>query len=318
VRVVLQRALRAVLLLFGVSALSFALVEAAPGDFLSDLRLNPQVSPATIDALRTEYGLDAPVTVRYGRWLRASVRGHFGYSLLYRMPVERLVWRRALNTLLLTVTSLICAWGLALAIGVGGAVVRGRADHVAGAGAAVALALPDVLVAFALLSVAASTGWLSAGGMLGSATPSGPWASAADIASHLAVPAIVLIVSATPMLVQHVRQSLGDAMSGPLALALAARGIPRRRRVVRHALRLATAPLAALGGLSIGTLLSAGLVVEAIAGWPGLGSLLLEAVNARDQYVVVAATLLSALLLIAGNAAAEVAAYAVDPRIRKT
>jgi peptide/nickel transport system permease protein len=317
VRVVLQRAVRAVVLLFGVSLLSFALIEAAPGDFLSDLRVNPQVSPATVDALQREYGLDAPVSVRYGRWLRASLHGHLGFSLLYRTPVEQLVWRRALNTLTLTATSLACAWCLALAIGVASAALRGRADRWTGAGAAVLLALPDVLVALALLTVAAHTGWLSAGGMSSLDRQSGAWASVADIASHLAVPSAVLIVSTTPLLLQHVRQALNDALTPPLALALAARGVPRRRRIMRHALRLAAAPLAALGGLSMGALLSAGLVIEAIAGWPGLGSLLLEAVAARDEYVVVAITLLSALFLVAGNAVADAAAYAADPRARE-
>jgi peptide/nickel transport system permease protein len=319
VRVLLERAIRAAVLLFGVSLLSFLLLEAAPGDFFDELRLNPQISPATIAALRAEYGLDAPLLTRYERWVAAALRGHFGYSLQYRVPVERLLWHRAANTLLLTGVALAIAWVIALAVGLATAATNRRwPDQVAGTIAAALLALPDVLITLALLSIAAHSGWLPVGGMSSIDAAPGLRNRVADLARHMTVPVAILVVSIAPGLLQHVRHALADALPSPLIVALTARGLPRRRVIVRHAFRLAAAPLAALGGLSLGTLLSASLLVEAVVGWPGLGALLLEAVSARDEYVIVGATIVSTVFLVCGNAIGDAVLYATDPRARMT
>jgi peptide/nickel transport system permease protein len=317
VRVLLERAIRAAVLLFGVSLLSFLLLEAAPGDFFDELRLNRQISPATIAALRAEYGLDAPLVTRYGRWLASALHGHFGYSLHYRVPVERLLWRRAANTLLLTGVALAFAWLLALGVGLAtAATTRAWPDRLAGGIAAALLALPDVLITLVLLSIAAHSGWLPAGGMSSVDPAPSLRAVAVDLARHMTVPVLILVISIAPGLLQHVRHALADAVSFPLAVALTARGLPRRRIVARHALRLAAAPLAALGGLSLGTMLSASLLVEALVGWPGLGALLLEAVTARDEYVIVGATIVSTVFLVCGNAIGDAVLYVTDPRAR--
>lgn len=316
-RVLLERAIRAAVLLFGVSLLSFFLLEAAPGDFFDELRLNRQINPGTVAALRAEYGLDRPPLVRYGRWVQSALHGHFGYSLQYRVPVERVLWERAANTLLLTGIALALAWLIALGVGLATATASRRwPDRLAGGIAAAMLALPDVLITLVLLSIAAHSGWFPAGGMSSIDAPPGLENAAADVARHLVVPVAILVISIAPGLLQHVRHALADAVPRPLAVALTARGLPRRRVIVRHALRLAAAPLAALGGLSLGTLLSASLLVEALVGWPGLGALLLEAVTARDEYVIVGATIVSTLFLVCGNAVGDAVLYATDPRSR--
>jgi peptide/nickel transport system permease protein len=317
VRLLLERATRAAILLIGVSFLSFLLLAAAPGDFADDLRLNPQVSPATIDALRVEFGLDAPLLTRYTRWLRATARGHLGYSVTYRLPVERVIWRRAGNTLLLTLTSLVIAWSLAMAIGLAAAIARGGTlDRTVGLLAAALLGIPELLIALALLTYSAHTGWLPVGGMSSPDASTGTWSALRDLAAHMTIPVAVLTLATMPGLLQHVRRALESSVPPPLATALAARGLPRTRLVARHALRLASAPLAALGGLTVGSILSAGLLVEVIVGWPGMGTLMLEAVLARDPFVIVAATVLSTAVLIAGNAIGDLLLYAADPRTR--
>ncbi len=315
-RVLLGRGVRAGILLLTVSFLTFLAIARTPGRFGDELRLNPQISPATIAALRAEFALDEPLLPRYGHWLAAAARGHLGYSLTYRIPVERLLWGRAANTLLLTGTSLAIAWTIAIAAGLAGAAARhGGWDRAVGITAAAVLALPDLLIAIALLTLAAHSGMLPAGGMSSPGVTAG-WAAARDLIAHMAIPVAVLTISTTPALLQHVRSALAEAMPVPLATALHARGLPRARLITRHALKLAAAPLAALGGLSIGSLLSAGLLVEVLVGWPGLGSLLLESVMARDQFVVVAATLLATAALLAGNAIGDLLLHAADPRVR--
>src|SRR5690349_24627895 len=102
---VLQRMLRSILMLVGVSVLCFLFTEMAPGSFFDEMRLNPQISPDTIATLRAQYGLDRPLGVRYSRWFMSAMRGDLGYSIAYNAPVAPLLWTRAKNTLLLTLTA---------------------------------------------------------------------------------------------------------------------------------------------------------------------------------------------------------------------
>src|SRR5215469_3320546 len=122
---VARRTLHALLLLAAVSLLSFVLLSLAPGNFFDELRLNPQVSPETVAALKAEYGVDRPLLVRYWRWTEAAVRGDFGYSLSYRCAVGVLIWPRVRNTLVLTILASMVAWAIALPWGTLEAMHRG-------------------------------------------------------------------------------------------------------------------------------------------------------------------------------------------------
>jgi peptide/nickel transport system permease protein len=143
-----------------------------------------------------------------------------------------------------------------------------------------------------------------------------PWATAADVCRHLAVPAGVLAVGLLPVLVRHVRASVRAVLASTYITAARARGVPGRRLLFRSALRAAAAPLVALLGLSIANLLSVSLVVEIITGWPGLGPLLVEATRARDMPVVAAAVLCSCVLLVLGGLIADAGVQISDPRVR--
>mgnify|MGYP001067626156 CR=1 FL=1 len=109
-----RRAGHGLLMLFGVSLLLFLLFQAAPGDFLSEVKLNSQISPETMAQLRAQYGLDQSLPVRYWQWAKSSVRGDFGYSFAYNVPAASLLWPRARNTLLLSVPALIISWLIAV------------------------------------------------------------------------------------------------------------------------------------------------------------------------------------------------------------
>jgi ABC-type dipeptide/oligopeptide/nickel transport system permease component len=122
---ILRRLVRALLLLVGVSALCFLFSEMAPGSFFDEMRLNPQISPETILALRSRYGLDQPLVVRYGRWMRSALHADLGYSIAYNLPVAPLLWSRAKNTLLLTSTALVLTWLISVPLGVWTANRRG-------------------------------------------------------------------------------------------------------------------------------------------------------------------------------------------------
>jgi peptide/nickel transport system permease protein len=319
VRFLLRRVGHGLLLLFAVSLLSFLLAELAPGDFLAEMRFDPQISSDTVETLRERYGLDRPLPVRYLSWLASIGRGELGYSFSHRAPVAPLLRRRAGNTLLLTVSAMLLAWAIAVPLGAWMARRPGGwADRLGLWTTALPLAVPDLLLALAGLWLAARTGWFPVGGMTSlDFDQLDRWGRLVDLAHHLALPVAVLSVAALPVLVRHVRSALLESLQAPFVSAARGHGIPRRRLLFRYALPAAANPLISLFGLSVARLLSGSLLVEVVLGWPGMGPLFLEAILARDLHVVVAATLCSCLFLIAGNLAADLLLYAADPRIRR-
>jgi peptide/nickel transport system permease protein len=315
---VASRMLHGLLLLLGVSALSFALLSAAPGNVFDELRLNPQISPETVAALKAEYGVDKPWPVRYARWLQSALRGEFGYSLSYRCNVGTLLWPRARNTLLLTSLATLLAWAIAVPWGTLEALHQGRWLDLAGGGlTAILLAIPELVLGLLCLLLAARTGWFPVGGMFSS---HGMEASLPeklpDLGIHLVLPVVALALGGAPLLIRYVRAGLVEVLHAPFIEAARGHGISTPRIVFRHALPAAANSLIALLGFSIGALLSTSLLTEVILGWPGLGPLVLESILARDTYVVMAVVVLSSVFLLAGNLIADLLLYSTDPRIR--
>jgi peptide/nickel transport system permease protein len=304
--------LHGLLLLVGVSLLSFLFADLAPGDYFSQLRTDPRVSAETVAALRAQYGLDRPLPVRYAAWVASVLRGDFGYSLAYNSPVGPLLWARVRATLLLTGTATLLAWLIALPLGIWNATARGTwGDSVSKVILSFLLAIPDLVLAIVFLMLAVETGYFPTGGMV---SP-GP-ERVLDVAWHLVLPVAVLVLGMLPTLVRHVRASMAEAIDSPFALSARAQGIPRRRLLFRHLLPAAANPLISLFGFSLGTLLSASLLIEVVMGWPGLGPLFLEAIMARDFALVLAVVMLSASFLVVGNLLADILLYRMDPRIR--
>lgn len=318
-RFLARRFAHAVLLLLAVSLLSFALLQLAPGDFFDGLRLDPEISPQTIDGLRAQYGLDRPLPVRYERWLVSALHGQLGFSLAYRSPAGPILRERARNTLLLTGTATILAWMLAIPIGIWSATSKGKwPDRVSGLATSTLLTIPDLLLFLLLLLLAVRTGWFPAGGMV---SPAGEatatfWARAWDIARHLVLPAAGLALVALPTLVRHIRSSMIDVLGAPFIRAARAHGIRRGRIIFRYALPAAANPLISLFGLSIAGMLSASALAEVVLSWPGLGPLLIDSLLARDVYVVAGTVMFAAVFLIGGNLLADLLLFAFDPRIR--
>jgi peptide/nickel transport system permease protein len=313
-----RRLIHATLLLIAISILSFALLQFAPGDYFDAMRLNPQVSAQTINGIRSEYGLDRSLPVRYGLWLRSVIKGEFGFSFASGGPVGPLLWVRARNTLLLTGTATLLAWALAIPIGMWSASKRWQwSDRAVGLATSTVLTIPELLFFLCLLLLAVRTGWFPAGGMVSpGASELGFWSKARDVSFHLVLPGIGLALVTLPALVRHVRSAMIEALELPFIRAARGHGIPRARMLFRFALPVAANPLISLMGLSVATLLSASLLVEVILSWPGLGPLMVEAILARDVYVVIGVVMLSSVFLVAGNLVADLLLFVSDPRIR--
>ncbi|HXS98472.1 MAG TPA: ABC transporter permease [Candidatus Limnocylindrales bacterium] len=317
-RYLAARALHSLFLLIGVSILCFLFASLAPGDFYSELSMTPQVSSGTISALRKNAGEDRPFVARYGSWVASVARGDFGYSLAFGAPAGPIVRERIGATLLLTVTATLLAWLIAVPWGVWSAASRGKwVDGTSRVILASFLSFPNLLLAIVLLAIAAQTGAFPIGG-LASRDAASLTASARlrDTVWHLALPVAVLVAGMLPVIARHVRSAVAEALDSPFVLNARAQGIPRRRLLFRHALPAALNPLITLFGLSLGTLLSASLLVEVVVGWPGLGPLFLDAIMARDFAIVLAVVMLSTVFLIAGNLVADLLLYRFDPRIR--
>jgi len=317
-RYLLRRLGHALLLLAGVSVLTFLFTALAPGTYFDEMRMNPQIAPETIAALRAQYGLDKPLPLRYASWLSSLVHGEMGFSFAYNSPVAPLLLVRARNTLLLTITSTLLAWAIALPLGTWSAERMGRLpDRLLSWGTAMLLVIPDLALALGLLVLAVRSGWFPTGGMasVGFETLS-PFNKLRDVALHMILPVTALVLSTLPLLFRHVRAAIADILDAPFLLAALGHGIPKRTLLYRYALPAAANPLISLFGFSIGMLLSGSLLIEVVMSWPGLGPLLLEAILARDLYVVIGGILFSTFFLVGGNLFADLLLYWADPRIR--
>jgi peptide/nickel transport system permease protein len=317
-RYLLRRSAHAAFLLLGVSLLAFAFTVLAPGSYFDEMRLNPQIAPETIVALRSRYELDRPLPVRYVHWVISLAHGDMGFSFAYNTPVAPLLLVRARNTLLLTVTAMLLAWGVALPLGIWSADHLGRLlDRLLSWGTAALLVIPDLVLALGLLVTAVKIGRLPTGGMVSLDFENLSFlGKARDLLLHMALPVAALVLSVLPLLVRHVRAAVAEVLVAPFLLAAEGHGIPRRTLLYRYVLPAAANPLVALFGFSIGTLLSGSLLIEVVMSWPGLGPFLLEAILARDVYVVIGGVLLSTLFLVGGNFLADLLLYWADPRIR--
>jgi peptide/nickel transport system permease protein len=313
-----RRLLHSIVLLLGVSIFSFAILQLAPGDFFSPLTVNPQISAHTVATLRSQYGLDKPVLIRYEHWLHSVFRGDLGLSFAYGTPVAPLLAVRARNTLLLTGTSLLLAWLLAIPFGIWTAARRGKSiDRAGGFVTSSLLTVPDLVLFLALLLLAVRTGWFPTGGMTSASFDDLSIAGKLkDLASHLFLPTLGLVLATLPPLVRHIRSAMIEVLDAPFVRAARAHGIPERRVLLHYALPVAANPLITLFGYSIAGMLSASLLVEVVLSWPGVGPLLVDAILAKDVYVVVGAVMLSSVFLVAGNFIADALLFATDPRIR--
>lgn len=317
-RFLLARLGYSVLVLLSVSVLTFGLIELSPAEFFDDLKADTRVGSASVEALRHRSGLtESPVT-RYVVWAQSVVRGDFGVSLAHHAPVGRLLWDRARNTLLLTVPATLVTWLVALPLGLWLAQRRGRwTDRLFTAGSSTLLALPDLLVALVLLMIALRTGLFPTGGMFSpGADTFGAAARLRDLAAHAFLPFCALVIGLLPPVLRYVRASAIEAIDAPAVRAARGHGIHGWRLTVRYVLPLSANPLISLAGLSCAALVSASVMIEVVMSWPGLGPLLVESLLAKDVHVVLGASMLATLFLVTGHLLADLALYAVDPRVR--
>jgi peptide/nickel transport system permease protein len=306
----LRRMLVAALLVFAVASAALVMSRLAPGDYASQA-LGVGARPETLAAARARYGLDRPVSTQYVDWIGRVVRLDFGRSLAYDRPVRDLISERALNTAVLALAALVLATAVGLPLGVVSGARPGGWMAAAVRGASMLLlSMPPLLTSLLLVFIAARTGWLPVGGMRSADAGGG----LADLVRHMIVPVLALALPVGALLERLQSQAIADVVYQPFVLATFARGVPLRRVLWRDAFKASLKPVAAIYGVIVGTLLSGSFAVEIVTAWPGLGRLTLDALRARDVYLVAGCAAAGALFLAVGTFLSDAALAVVDPR----
>lgn len=315
---VLRRFLQMIPLLFGISALTFMLLQLAPGDFLNQMGENPAISPATIEAMRRNFGLDRPWYIQYALYLRnILLHFDFGESFSRHQPVFTVIRDGLSNTLILAGAAAIVTWGLAVPLGIWAAVRQySWIDKTLSLIAFVWLSIPEILSGLLLLMIAARTGWFPVGGMRSidydQFTALG---KLRDLAWHLALPALVVGLVPLASRMRQMRGNLLDVLRLDYVTTARSKGLDESVVIYKHALRNALNPMITLFGYTLGALVSGSFVAEIIFSWPGLGRLTLDAILTQDQYLVMGSVLMASVVLILGNLVADLLLAIADPRI---
>jgi peptide/nickel transport system permease protein len=317
-RFILRRLLLMIPLVIGITIISFFVMQLAPGDYLDTLRGQPTIKPETIERLRRDFGLDRPAYQQYFLWLFNAVRGDFGYSFTYKIEVFELIGQRMYYTVLLSIWATLLAWVVAIPLGIYIATHRNSvADRVANFIAFTGISLPGFFVALLAMMWAQQTGWFPVGGASSVNYESLSWfGKIKDTGWHLLLPVLVLGTRGIAGLMRQMRGSVLDVLGENYVLAARARGLSERKVIWKHAVRNSINPLITLLGYEISGLLAGAALVENVMAWPGLGRLLLEAVQSRDIYVAMGAFVMGSVLLVIGNLIADILLAFTDPRIK--
>ena len=315
---ILKRLLHMIPLLLGITFFSFLIISLAPGDYLTSMSQNPQVTAETIEGLRFKFGLDKPWYIQYLKWLWNALHLDFGYSFANQVPVFSLIKVRMLNTFILALSAALFAWGLAIPLGIISAVRQNTwVDRSASFVSFIGLSIPEVFFALIMVFFAAKTGWFPVGGMKSIDFEYMSYGGQIlDLLYHLVLPAIVLGSISMAGRMRQMRANLLDTLLQDYVQTARAKGLSERLVIYKHALRNAINPLITLFGFTLARLLSGAFLVEVVMNWPGLGRLTLDALFSRDLYLVMGSLLMASVMLILGNLMADVLLALSDPRIR--
>ncbi|MBE9014911.1 ABC transporter substrate-binding protein [Chroococcidiopsis sp. CCALA 051] len=317
---IIKRLAQALLTLLLASALSFFIIQLAPGDYLDTLRQNPKISPERIEQLRQQFGLDRPWIEQYFRWLwRIVTQGDFGTSFVYQRSVSSLLWERVGATLLLAISSLIVTWAIAIPLGIVAAVKQNQwSDRVLQVLSYTGQGFPSFITALLLLIFAQNVSPLFPVGDMTSINHADltPLGKILDVGWHMILPTIALSITSFAGLQRIARGELLDVLRQDYIQTARAKGLPENRVIYVHALRNAINPLITILGFELAGLLSGAFIAEFFFNWPGLGRLILQAVLAQDLYLVMASLVMGAVMLIVGNLIADLLLKVADPRIK--
>ncbi len=299
----LRRLLQSLLILLGVSFITFVLLYVLPADPVRQIA-GRSATAQTVENIRRELGLDQPFVVQYARYLAGMVQGDLGRSYLQKTEVAELIASRLPATLLLMLGAIVCELAIGLTMGIFAALRRGSTlDHSLMMMSFITVSAPQFVVGLLLLYVfAVKLGWFPIGGY-------GTFA-------HLVLPSLTLGILGSGWYSRMMRSSMLDVLRADFIRTARAKGLGRARVVLAHALPNAILPVIAMIGIDIGIFMGGIVVVESVFGWPGIGQLAWQAIQRVDIPIIMGVTLVSACAIVLGNLLADLIAPLIDPRIR--
>ena len=312
-RYLVRRLLLLVPVLMGVSVIVFLVLHLAPGD-PAEIMLGSQATQADRMRLRADLGLDDPLYVQYARWMGHVVQGDLGRSLWMRRPVLGEVLTRLKATLLLTATALVISSIGGVALGILSATrPNSLLDRTSAVASLFGASMPVFWLGIVLMVIfSLNLGWLPASGMY---APYGG-GDLADLAKHLVLPAVTLAAASITIVARLTRAAMLEVLGQDFIRTARAKGLVERSVVVRHALKNALVPIVTVIGVQAGYLLGGAVLTETVFAWPGVGTLMVQGILARDIPLVQGCVLVVALTFVLVNLTVDLLYAVLDPRIR--
>ncbi|MEA3322177.1 MAG: ABC transporter permease [Bacillota bacterium] len=310
---IIRRCLMAIPLLFGITVLSFAIIQMAPGGPTS-LMMDPNISKEDMKKFEERYGLNDPVHEQYFTWVSNMAQGDFGESLIRRgVPVSEMIMNRLPNTLLLMIVSTVLAVIVAIPFGVISARKQySLTDYTVTVTSFLGLATPNFWIGLVLIMVfAVQLQWLPTGGV---ATLNAEF-SILDRIHHLILPAFVLATADMAGLTRYTRSSMLEVLKQDYMRTARAKGLKENKVTYKHGLRNGLIPVITIFGLMLPGFIGGSVIVEKIFAWPGIGLLFFDSAFQRDYPVIMALTVISAVFVVIGNLVADILYAIFDPRI---
>jgi peptide/nickel transport system permease protein len=323
-RFLVRRTLVMIPTLLVISALVFIIIQLPEGDYLTSYitELESQgetVSAEKIQFLREEYGLDKPPLERYATWLWGMLRGDFGYSFEYNLPVSQVVGDRLFLSFLLAFATILFTWVVAFPIGVYSATHQySWGDHSLTLIGFLGLATPNFLLALVLLYFANVVFGTSVGGLMDPQYLNQPmsWAKFLSVLEHLWIPVVVIGTSGTAGMIRRLRANLLDELQKQYVVTGRAKGLPPFKLLVKYPLRMALNPFIADIGSLLPQVVSGAAIVSVVLSLPTTGPMLLAALQSQDMYLAGSFLMFLATLTVIGMFLSDLALAALDPRIR--
>jgi peptide/nickel transport system permease protein len=324
-RYILKRLLYMIPTLIAISVVAFLIINLPPGDYVDRLvaaaRITgEQMTPEEQSALRINFGLDQPLHLQYVQWIAdIALRGDFGHSFRWNLPVSTLLWERLGLTFTLSFASLLFIWALAIPIGIFSAVRKySLGDYVFTFFGFAGIALPDFLIALVLLYVSFKYFGQSVGGLFSPTFINAPWdlAKVSDMLGHLWIPMIVLGLSGTASLIRTLRANLLDELHRPYVTTARAKGLPETWLLLKYPLRHAMNPFVSNLDSIFVNLVSGSTIVSVVLSLQTTGPLLLEALRNEDMYLAGSLIMMLSVLAVFGTLFSDILLAWLDPRIR--
>ena len=321
---IVRRLLWSVPFFFAASLVSFALIQAPPGDFVTSFAATlaasgDQIDQGRLEALRERYGLDAPFFVQYWNWITGVLHGDFGISFEWQQPVSQLIWERMGLSLALAFGTLIFTWAVALPLGIYSDVRKyTNSDYLLTTIGFFGLAMPNFLIALVMMYIAVVYFGADVSGLFSQEYQQAPWSWArfVDLLRHIWLPIAILGLSSTASLMRIMRANLLDELNKPYVTTARAKGLSEFRLLMKYPVRIALNPFVSTIGWAFPQLVSGAVITAFVLSLPTAGPLLLQALLAQDMYLAGAFILLLCCLSIVGMLVSDILLALIDPRIR--